>query len=254
MITVNGIEVKATIFPDKTSQVWKLPDELINDRVEYNIHWKFESEAELVHLEQLVMLLRSFGGWPDINLMMPYLPYARQDKKTTNQTTWALSYFGGYLSRMEFNKIFAIDPHPTIHPIYKILGSVHPDKAIQEALKACTPDVVCFPDAGAVARYQYKLGLPNEMVVTGYKRRDQETGEIIMSAIDGQVCENNILIIDDICDGGATFCRLAQDLKRLGANRIHLYVTHGLFTKGLQPLRDAGISRIFTYEGEVINA
>lgn len=40
MIKVNGIEIKADIFPDKTSQVWKLPDEFFNSAV-IDITWEF---------------------------------------------------------------------------------------------------------------------------------------------------------------------------------------------------------------------
>ena len=59
-----------------------------------------------------------------------------------------------------------------------------------------------------------------------------------------------ILIIDDICDGGMTFKLTAERLKELGAKEVHLYVTHGIFSKGLETLRESGIDRIFTRKGE----
>jgi hypothetical protein len=31
---------------------------------------------------------------------------------------------------------------------------------------------------------------------------------------------------------------------------VHLYVTHGIFSRGLAPLRESGIKRIFTHKGE----
>ncbi len=50
-----------------------------------------------------------------------------------------------------------------------------------------------------------------------------------------QKCPSDtILIIDDLCDGGATFIEEAKYLKKLFPDKkLHLYVTHGLFTKGV---------------------
>jgi ribose-phosphate pyrophosphokinase len=42
------------------------------------------------------------------------------------------------------------------------------------------------------------------------------------------------IISDDICDGGYTFIKIAEQLKAKGAERIVLFVTHGIFSKGLE--------------------
>lgn len=65
--------------------------------------------------------------------------------------------------------------------------------------------------------------------------------------------DKNILIVDDICDGGATFMLLTKDLYKRGAKSINLFVTHGIFSKGLKPLKEAGINRIFTAKGEAVD-
>jgi len=59
-----------------------------------------------------------------------------------------------------------------------------------------------------------------------------------------------VLIVDDICDGGMTFKLLARDLLAAGAKEVHPYVTHGIFSKGLDTLKESGIGRFFTYKGE----
>jgi len=46
-----------------------------------------------------------------------------------------------------------------------------------------------------------------------------------------------IVIVDDLCDGGATFIAEAKYLRENGVtNPLHLFVAHGLFTKGVEPL------------------
>jgi len=60
LITIKNLDnggtfvVKPTIFPDGTSQVWKLPLDGLNY---VKIKWQFESEGEIVHLDQLMHLL-----------------------------------------------------------------------------------------------------------------------------------------------------------------------------------------------------
>jgi len=54
------------------------------------------------------------------------------------------------------------------------------------------------------------------------------------------------LIVDDICDGGATFIGLAKELLILGANSVSLFVTHGIFRSGTDIIFESGISKIIT--------
>ena len=53
-----------------------------------------------------------------------------------------------------------------------------------------------------------------------------------------------LLVVDDICDGGGTFVALAALLRRHSDRPLGLYVTHGLCTKGVAPLRD--YARLYT--------
>lgn len=46
------------------------------------------------------------------------------------------------------------------------------------------------------------------------------------------------VITDDICDGGATFIGIAKELRRLNCHKVVLYVTHGIFSKGIEVLMD----------------
>jgi ribose-phosphate pyrophosphokinase len=49
----------------------------------------------------------------------------------------------------------------------------------------------------------------------------------------------DFIIIDDICDGGATFINIAKQLKANGwKNKIYLIVTHGIFSKGFKELSE----------------
>ena len=58
-------------------------------------------------------------------------------------------------------------------------------------------------------------------------------------------------MVDDLCDGGATFILLAKELLSKGAKEVHLFVSHGIFSRGLGVLFDAGIKRVFVKDGEM---
>ncbi len=51
--------LKPTIFPDKTSQVWQLPEELINCG-DVSVTWNFEEEREIIDLISLSNLVNIF--------------------------------------------------------------------------------------------------------------------------------------------------------------------------------------------------
>lgn len=253
-IKVNGIEVNPTIFPDKTSQVWKIDEEIFNGK-EYNIEFNFKDEGEIFHLQQLNNLLK-FGRVPrPMTLHMPYLPYGRQDKEISNETTFALNTFADIINRMFFKKVTTLDAHSkvaeklfdnfeNIYPGHKIITAHH---SISDFEEGAYNTVMAYPDAGAAERYGSKGGRH----IIGDKVRDQLTGYITEYKIEGNPEGKDILIVDDICDGGMTFRLMAKELYKQGAQSVHLYVTHGIFSKGLKVLQDAGIQRIFTKDGEV---
>lgn len=243
--THTGEIIKPTIFPDGTSQVWNIGED--NFRTPFaTIEWTFENEAELIHIAQLKLLFEALGK--PVHLSVPYLPYARQDKEITNNSTFALHSFVTLLNSLNFESITAFDPHPLIVPFLQNFTAIKPDIEINKTILECNADSVCFPDKGALDRYSRFVRTP---WICGNKTRNQSTGNITSHFLSGEYADRSVLIVDDICDGGSTFIKIATLLKEKTAKEINLYVSHGLFTKGIQILRDAGINRIFTRNVEI---
>jgi ribose-phosphate pyrophosphokinase len=253
MLRLNGEKIVPTIFPDKTSQVWRLtPEQLTEDHGFAQIEWSFESEAEFMHLAQLVNLLRDYDL--RIRLDIKYLPYGRQDKLISNQATFGLITFLRLLDSLMIDRIVCLDPHSDVAE--KSLDNFHayyPMTALYDAYCDTNSDLVCYPDKGAVRKYAREV-YDYYPYIYGDKVRDQFTGNITSYKL---ICKSGldpkgkkILIVDDICDGGATFILLAKDLLAAGATEVNLFVTHGIFSKGLKVLKDSGIKRIFTQDGE----
>jgi ribose-phosphate pyrophosphokinase len=251
-----------TIFPDGTSQCWKLPEAILKSN-NVKITWNFENEAELIHLCSLRKLIKQMF----INLHIPYLPYARQDKSVSNSSTFNLETFGDILNAFNFHLITSVDVH---NPKYtaELIPNFHNmevNRIHEKLIQKIKPDLLLFPDAGAQQRYDMDK-MPR---IIGSKFRNQLTGELADeykftydNPFDFEtmgyynITEDSkkdlkpgskILIIDDICDGGRTFINLVTALKKFEPNlEFSLFVTHGIFSKGKQVLHDSGISNIYT--------
>lgn len=250
MILVNGSLVNTTLFPDNTSQVWKVKQLEIPDTNWVMVTWEYSHEGEFMQLAQLKMLLEARGFRSALKIK--YLPYGRQDKNVANDTTFALHAFAELLNTLDFEEIIIVDPHSEI-AIERIHNSraQYPKEQLQIVILATTTTLACYPDKGAVSKYTkvYEQEIGSAFIY-GDKVRDQLTGNITNYKLNGNPAGRSVLIVDDICDGGMTFKILAKDLLAAGATEVNLFVTHGIFSKGLRTLHESGINRIFTQDGE----
>lgn len=248
-IYLNNTLVVPTRFPDGTTQVWKLDERMFKDCTFVMVKWEFQNESEFLELAQLKALIDNYNL--DAYLRITYLPYARQDKFVSNFTTFALKPFANLLNSLKFKEINIVDPH-SVESLTLINNSraTYSLDILEKVIWETKSNLICYPDKGAIYKY---IEVYNEFqlpVIYGDKIRDQLSGNITNYKLNGSPLNKNVLIVDDICDGGATFKLLAKELLANGANEINLFVTHGIFSKGLNTLKDSGINRIFTQNGE----
>lgn len=104
--------------------------------------------------------------------------------------------------------------------------------------------ILVSPDAGAskkIYKLAEQIGYKGD-IVTCSKERDKDgklTKTIVPAYDTGPLIMKDYIIIDDICDGGATFINIAKELKKLyNCNKIYLIVTHGIFSKGFEELKN----------------
>lgn len=261
MITVKTekgeVVVKPTIFPDKTSQVWKLPEEILTSK-EFLITWNFEEEREIIDLYSLCHLLPMHNK---AHLHIPYLPYGRQDKAISNDSTFNLIVFADLINTLGFDQVTTVDAHnpARFERIFNQSRNMAPYHAQLKAVEAFRPTFFVFPDKGAMDRYYNSFTVMTQPDSRIYfeKVRDQLTGNITgltMQANKLFYSRDRLLIIDDICDGGATFTGVAKELRKLVPDvKIALFVTHGIFSRGRQHLLDNGIDEIYTTNSLLAN-
>ncbi len=235
-----------TIFPDGTSQVWKLPEHVLKSS-HVQVVWNFEAEREIMDL----LSLRALMPICTMELNIPYLPYARQDKYIGNSATFNLRVFAEILNSMRLSKVTAVDVHNPIVTAELIdrfenieVGHIHA-RLFQKLL----PEYLVFPDRGAYDRYEYSGKFTWNLVCD--KVRDPLTGQILSHACPlnpSSVAGTQFLILDDLCDGGATFLSVARSIRaEVPGAKIALFVTHGIFSKGREALLiPGGVDEIYT--------
>lgn len=175
---------------------------------------------------------RHFGkNITSMTLTLPYLPYARQDRVMSAGESLAVKVFADHLNQLGFDSVLIDDCHSDVG--MAVINNVSPLPSSTSSIVGTGFDALVAPDAGALKKtikLAKELGIKE--VIRADKIRDVESGEITGTEVFGEVTGKNLLISDDICDGGRTFIELAKVLKERGAANIHLHVTHGIFSKG----------------------
>jgi hypothetical protein len=113
---------------------------------------------------------------------------------------------------------------------------LNPDDAIYDlpdCVKLSDYDCVIFPDESAYLRFSDQIAGCAFTICK--KHRDQESGSIISHKIpDLPEGAKKVILIDDLCDGGATFISVKNALpEHIAAD---LFIFHGVFSK-CAPLR-----------------
>lgn len=232
MITVNGLSFNSFQFSGGEWHI-RLDDSFpILSGITIRAH--LTNSDEILKLFLLTDALRRKYPSVAIRLVCPYLPYARQDRVCNPGEAFSLKLMCSLLNNMKYEKIELWDVHSdvstalldnvTITPCTTFIGNISP----------LADKVLVSPDAGAtkkVLNVAKHYSLP--MYEAG-KVRDTKTGEIVSSVYYGpHIGNKDFLIVDDICDGGKTFIELAKILKQNTSGKVELYVTHGIFSKGL---------------------
>lgn len=199
--------------------------------------------ADIMDLLLVTNALQAISARHTLKLQLPYVPYARQDRIAITGEPLSIKVFANLVNSLGFDEVEIWDPHSDVTPaLLNNVRIVPTAKLMQAALGAKEQTALLYrcafvaPDAGArkrVAKLAQDFGTE---VVFADKVRDPKTGVLSQTQVLDRLPNKPLLVVDDICDGGGTFIQLAKVLREKTQQPLYLYVTHGLFTKGLEPL------------------
>lgn len=183
-------------------------------------------------------------GYSEIRLDVRYLMGARMDRAIASDQPFTLDVVARVINSCGFSRVRVLDVHSDVATrLIRNCTNLLPLNIVNRVIASLNGCVIVCPDKGAVDRVNTLT--PGAHKVYCRKERALETGALSGFKIvdDFGLAGNDALIIDDICDGGGTFVGLAKELRKAGAKNVHLFVTHGIFSKGL-PLEE--IDKVFT--------
>lgn len=240
-IDAGDIDLEITKFPAGESLVRLDHEKLAQlDQDEFvTITMQFESNDDLINLLLVTDAIRKVLVDPKIVLRMPYLPYARQDRVSELGESLSVKVIADLINSQKYFCVACFDIHSHVGmALIDHLAHIPLKRTMQHigGFINIENTVLVAPDAGAlkkvaeIARDSDYAGM-----ICASKVRNTKTGEITGTSIDSDthIGDKDFLIVDDICDGGRTFTELAKVLRPLTNGKIYLYVTHGIFTKGM---------------------
>lgn len=242
MIYINDKPIKSWKFPAGESGVNIKDCSIYNDNI---IKCLFESNDDIINLLFTVNAIKNINPNANNVLEIPYFPYARQDRVCSEGDSFSLQVVANLIKSCNFSRVICYDLHSeVINIVFEagILDNYKQDEVLYDLVYKCTKgynnSAIVAPDAGSLKKIYPLANKLNCDVIEASKVRDKATGKIISSSIDKNKVQqyNNLVLVDDICDGGRTFIELAKVIKEDYRGRLSLVVTHGIFSNGKNEL------------------
>lgn len=182
----------------------------------------------------------------EVVLDLPYFPYSRQDRYCQEGESFSLRVFVDNLSPY-IRVIHTDDIHSDV--LEKLLEERYITfynhsqlKGLVKTLDSSSIDFhstytcIISPDEGAMLKSKEIANYFYVPLVQMYKTRTENGIVSEVGHASGRIDTSSCLIVDDICDGGATFIQAAKALNAKGITNIDLFVTHGFFSNGFEEL------------------
>ena len=276
MITVNWLNSNETrgvssitfsggeVHPNFKIQVPKGKEDAVQT---FTIKAQILNSDDLMELFLVTDAIRNQVRYDKIDLELLYLPYARQDRVCAPGDAFSLRVLANLINSQNYASVTCLDPHnaEVTSKLFHNLRVITANTMAIHLASRCQYDWIVSPDAGAFERVSrfivsynmlspasYHTVAPRQaLLLVGSKSRNPETGELSNTRITighsgiepETLAGSKCLIVDDIADGGRTFSNLAAILREKGAERIDLFVSHGIFSHGTKGL---GLDNVYT--------
>ncbi len=219
------------------------------------------------HYQDLKRIIGAVNGKAKrITVIMPFLYESRQHRRTGRESLDCAMMLRE-LEDIGVHDIITFDAHdPRVQNAIPLSGFEDVSPALQFTQALLTEyedlqidsDHMMFisPDEGATQRVVFMASLFGVNLGMFYKRRDYATivngvNPIVAHDFCGESVEGkDVIVIDDMIASGGSMVDTASKLKSMGAKRVFVFASFGLFTHGFEKFDEAyskGLfDRIFT--------
>ncbi len=166
----------------------------------------------------------------NINVVLPYFPYSRSDKKDQPRVPITAKLMAEILEAAGATRVITCDLHnPAIQAYFNVnCDRLTAEYLLEEYFKQKNLDnmVIVATDAGSSKKaYKYSEYFKCPIALVD-KRREGNDDKAIASTIIGDVKDKNAIIFDDEIDTAGSMMETVKVLKQFGAKNIYAGCTH----------------------------
>lgn len=217
--------------------------ESVRERDVYVLHSLHSQPGQSVD-DKLVRLLFFVGALKDagarrVTAVVPYLAYARKDRKTKARDPVTTRYLAQLFEAVGTDRVVTLD----VHNLAAFQNAFRCRTEHLEAAPLFTAELaprlgaqavaVVSPDAGGIKRAEAfrqrlaaALGRP---LASGFVEKYRSGGVLSGNTLAGDVEGKLAVIVDDLIAAGNTVARAALACRNAGATRVLAVATHGVF-------------------------
>ncbi len=239
-LNVNLSECSVKRFADGEVQID------IQDSIRNDIIFVIQSTSSPVNenLMELLIFIDALkrASAKEINVVMPYYGYSRQDRKTKSRQPISAKLVANLLETAGASRVIGLELHasqiqgffdiPTDH----LTATKVIKKYIEEKI-GIDNVVIVSPDHGGAKRADKLAKKLGDLPIAIIDKRRPEPNKAEVQHIIGDVDGKIAIMVDDMVDTAGTLCAGAQALKDRGADKVYACCIHGI-------LSDPAIERI----------
>ncbi len=234
----DSLQYETSIFPG--GEIWiKVNVPMCVDSVRINS--RCNNSNDLMRIIMAVDALRN-RSVTKIELFIPYFPYSRQDRVCAPGEAFSVKTICGMLKQLNLYNIITYDIHSNVPGILldNLINYNNHREVIDFVDYLKIPEnnfVLICPDAGAIKKSQSLLTVySNTFKSIVYCQKERVNSNVVISMGNNYIEGMTAFVVDDICDGGATFEAIGRELQQAKVKESYLFVSHGIFSKSTYEL------------------
>lgn len=207
---------------------------------------------KLLRLLVLVGALKDAGAGR-ITAVVPYLGYARKDRRTQARDPVTIRYVAQIFEAVGVDAIMTIDVHNLaafdnafrctkehLEAAPLFVDRLFVDHVVQHEVEhaagsAGSNIVVMSPDVGGIKRARRFADLLEarleRSVELAFMQKHRSEGRVSGDLFAGDVAGATVIVVDDLISGGTTMARAARAAVDRGAAAVRAVATHGVFAE-----------------------
>lgn len=199
------------------------------------------------------------AGANKITLILPYMPYSRQDKLGDHlRSSIGSKMIADIFEKVGISQIISIDLHTDSIPGFFNCPFIHlnGNKIFIDYIKSLNLENICLtsPDQGAIKKNINFAKSFNDTTFAVINKRRIKPNEIHSMELIGDVSNKNVIIVDDLIDTGGTLKKASILLKENGALSIRAIATHGVLSgKAIENIESSELTELIISDTIEIN-